>query len=593
MGKEHIMANTILYYAGKKYHQPINGNNYIKTFNWSKETYYLDRCAAELLCRTYLTNGKFYMITTKTLSIEPQVLQDYLNTFTNNDIQQNFNNLFIELKEYLHTHCDSVLITIEEARPIDIYQQHQIANNESERHLFVRRLFEILQIIHDNNLVHRDIKIDNLMYVTRNNRETLVLNDWDASFILQNEFPEGLRDVLPLLTLIYAAPEQISRENKQIGRHTDIWQAGMVAYYLYNNCHFPPSYQKIDFERNNNTKEKQKIREDMNGIFSDLREYNRTFERPANGDENIQNTILSALCIDPNNRKTANEIIIMIDRCDQNMPVEAVSDSITPEEWQRIEREKQENERRRKADQKEKIRPIIFLTFCAFIAWGVIYVFNIKNDRTGGQASQPSAIAAAPTSTESAVQTEQTIPPEETVYITETVPSSEPITENIESTIGIDIESLDFTYTKWVENYRLGDGYYTGGFDENNHVQGKNCMYIKDDGEEYIGNYYHGFMCDDDCYYKFSNGNEYWGAIRDSEKHGEGTFKKVNTDDGGCVGTYEGVFKNDLFDGKGTFTYDNGNVFLGTFNQYDLWNGIVTDSDGKVIKEIVNGKPKD
>lgn len=580
------MANTILFYNGNDENlaKVANNGKYIKTFDWTSSKYAIDRCAAELLCRIYLKKGNFDGITTRTEQIQPANLEEYLDGLNNISIQTDFKNQLNNVKKFIiDKKINEVSILVEEATKIGAIKLNEIAGDDNQRKKFVKRLFEILSIIHESKLVHRDIKIDNLMYVTRFGTDTLVLNDWDASFFVGNELPEGLKkeDILPLMTLEYAAPEQVDDElDGVIGMHTDIWQAGIVSYYIYNNCNFPALYNEIDFKEDEKARQKNRIQ--MNEIFSILKENNYTFSSPQNADDNMKNIILSALNVFSAKRPPANEIYDNFDRYlpQNNQP------EMSEINYESI---KAELDRRKREKFYQTVRK--FFSIVAVIAIAIIalkYTSETKKEN-------PTVVTnTAPPVVESTMAT--TV---QQIATTETdTPPPPPATEHTKAVSTVDkaISELDFTYDKWVENYRLGDGYYTGGIvilegekEDELYAHGENSIYIKDDGTEYRGNYYYGVMCDDDCYFKKKNGNEYQGSIRDNKMHGNGYYN-VKTPERGWQGEYSGYFENDDFEGEGKFTYTNGEVFEGTFKKNELWNGTVTYPNGKK-REIKNVEP--
>lgn len=613
------MSKTILYYAGAKYQNSINQDDYIKTFDWTEDEYNLDRCTAEVICRTYICKKKLHGITTKTIDIEPKELNQKLNELNADWVQQNFITVFNDIKKYIEKNFDNVLIEIEEAKEVSTERLHEIADDETEREEFINKLFEILAIIHKNNLVHRDIKIENLMYVTRNDVESLVLNDWDASFILQNDMTTGMKYVLPLATFMYAAPEQLDAQMK-VGMYTDIWQAGMVAYYLHNGCKFPETYYNIDFEKGASTE----IRKGMNRIFKKFRDENCTFPEPENSNDYIRYIISSALNVNPKKRPSAKDILDKLITI-KTQPVKAkIPECEDPEsdpkekaerERDRDEEAKREETERKKRREKERKKEnltkfIAGSVSLLVVAFGSMYIGRLKSgtDKTTDTESD-SSVSETVSQTKEEHQTTE----DETSYVTTEQVTA---TQDDSTEISVDEEpgNLDYTYVKWVENYRLGDGIYTGGLDENDDVHGKNCTYEKDNGEIYKGDYYHGerygygvyendqlrydgnwinnMMYDDDCKINYSNGNSYNGGIKENKKNGKGILHVDKESERGYLGVYNGYFVDDDFEGDGIFQYSNGDVFAGEFHEHERWNGIIKYSINGLEKEIKNGKPE-
>lgn len=586
------MGDTRLFYL-----ENMNNKNYRKPLRGKKEPSKIDRNIAELLCRTYLKKKNFDSITTKTENTTPSVLQNYLDNLDANNIQQNFNNVSDDLRDFIYKMDEEGYIEIEYGDSISIEHLNDLAEegNEDKRQKFIKRLFELLAEIHKSGLVHRDIKIENLMFVTRNGAKVVVLNDWDTSFILENNETAGCKYLAPLATPEYASPEQVSQKNERIGKHTDVWQAGMVAYYLYNNRKFPPQYNNIDFKNDSTSTIRKKLIE----VFNVLYKYNNVFTLPENGDENMKNLILCALKINPKERPTAQEIVDKINSIEnqQNNKYKPLLNGkyalkpISEKEFDGRLKNEKVNERNRK-------RKVAVLTIIAVIVVSA-GVYSVIKDKQNVRQNQPSGdIMQVPhTTTKAEIQTEPPAAvPEVTEYMTETLSQSETteiqvIQETFEISATEDIEKLDFTPVEIVTNIRREKGYYTGGLDAEGKFHGKNCIFIMDNGNKYEGNYYHGTMCDDDCTFTYSNSNKYEGSVRNNKMNGKGILT-LNVSDRGYQGVYNGMFADDNFEGYGVFEYTNGERFEGEFKKHSWWNGTAYYNNG-LEQKIENNHPVD
>jgi serine/threonine-protein kinase len=98
----------------------------------------------------------------------------------------------------------------------------------------IDRLWEIasaLDWIHGHKVIHRDLKLDNLMLVQRaDGRETAKLFDFGIAFDRNQGDRRLTRDGSILGTPLYIAPELV--ESDQVGPRTDVYSFGVVIYQL-------------------------------------------------------------------------------------------------------------------------------------------------------------------------------------------------------------------------------------------------------------------------------------------------------------------------------------------------------------------------
>lgn len=83
---------------------------------------------------------------------------------------------------------------------------------------------------------------------------------------------------------------------------------------------------------------------------------------------------------------------------------------------------------------------------------------------------------------------------------------------------------------------------------------------------------------------KFADGVEYTGNWVDGKRHGAGVQRWIKAAPGGLV-RYEGEFKENMLDGRGTLTFENGTVYDGEFrNGLRHGQGRQTFADGGVYE---------
>ena len=146
-------------------------------------------------------------------------------------------------------------------------------------------LVDIVQHLHKNGIVHRDIKAENILFQSKRSNKFL-LADFGCARVLSEG--ETLKDVCG--TLSYIAPEVLSRSGHSYG--VDIWSIGVVVYFMA--C----SYMPFDCETDQETKEaisKAEYYFEPEEYWSDISAEGKDFIR-------------SCFVVDPENRPTIQEL---------------------------------------------------------------------------------------------------------------------------------------------------------------------------------------------------------------------------------------------------------------------------------------------
>ena len=117
-------------------------------------------------------------------------------------------------------------------------------------------------------------------------------------------------------------------------------------------------------------------------------------------------------------------------------------------------------------------------------------------------------------------------------------------------------------------------------------VRWHNCFgaYTFDSDSDFAGDKYVGEWKDDEFNgqgtYTFADGDKIVGEWKNGNVNGQGTYTYANGD------KYVGEFKDDKRNGQGTYTYANGDKYVGEFKD-DKLNGYAVQysSDGSILKE--------
>jgi doublecortin-like kinase 1/2 len=172
----------------------------------------------------------------------------------------------------------------------DLFDAITLANKYTEvdaSHM-IHDLSGALQYLHLLNIVHRDVKPENLLICDKNGVKSLKLGD----FGLAVEMEDNVKLHSVCGTPTYVAPEILAETG--YGKEVDIWAAGVIAYILL--CGFPP------FANEDNDQDLL-----FDQILSGSFEFTQPFWDPIS--ESAKQLITEMLEVDPNLRLTATQVM--------------------------------------------------------------------------------------------------------------------------------------------------------------------------------------------------------------------------------------------------------------------------------------------
>lgn len=96
---------------------------------------------------------------------------------------------------------------------------------EPEAKRYIKQILEGLQHMHDNNIVHLDIKPENILFETKNSPNVKIVDFGLATKLDPDEVVK-----VSTATIEFAAPEIVERDS--VGFATDMWAVGVLTYVI-------------------------------------------------------------------------------------------------------------------------------------------------------------------------------------------------------------------------------------------------------------------------------------------------------------------------------------------------------------------------
>ncbi|CAI2383695.1 unnamed protein product [Moneuplotes crassus] len=103
-------------------------------------------------------------------------------------------------------------------------------------------LISAISDIHSHNIIHCDLKLENILLEDKNDPFSLKIIDFGVSGILTHISKEHLKAG----TLLYSAPEVLSKKQKNFDPKIDVWSLGVIIYILLTKEF--PFCEKTEFD---------------------------------------------------------------------------------------------------------------------------------------------------------------------------------------------------------------------------------------------------------------------------------------------------------------------------------------------------------
>ena len=197
----------------------------------------------------------------------------------------------VKILEFYKT--DQAYYIISEYCPCgELFQKAETHLSENQIAVIFKQILSGLCYLHSNNIVHRDLKLENILisdieYVPITGEEYLDIKIID--FGNAKHFEKNVSDKSIVGSTLYIAPETFMKKS---GKESDLWSAGVILYMLVVGC--PPFGGESD---------KKILSNVQKGV------YGKNYSRWKNASNEVKDLIEKLLISDPRKRLTANEAL--------------------------------------------------------------------------------------------------------------------------------------------------------------------------------------------------------------------------------------------------------------------------------------------
>jgi serine/threonine protein kinase len=148
-----------------------------------------------------------------------------------------------------------VYIIFELVNSFDLYDQ--VINNqidESDKFDYVKFMVESVKQLHDNNVIHNDIKLENMIIDYKYGKKIVKILDFEHSIDLNSK---NLSMINSPVTPRYSGPEKICDIYKidlltideSCQKKIDIWGLAFSIYNLFANKNFGPVHSLLKYNK--------------------------------------------------------------------------------------------------------------------------------------------------------------------------------------------------------------------------------------------------------------------------------------------------------------------------------------------------------
>ncbi len=203
---------------------------------------------------------------------------------------------------------------------------------ESQKDSILRQILDGIAFLHNQGIIHRDIKPQNILIVNRNGEYVPKITDFGISKKLDvNKSSVFTNSLAGAGTLSYASPEQLCGQT--IKKNTDLWSFGVIAYWvLLGKLPFNTGNVTVTSEAGRIELFKQITKGEIPGLISELNSpWNELVKQclEVDNEKRIANALECSYLLDGNTIIQKDQIKLVESKTQILKPVKTQKTSVT------------------------------------------------------------------------------------------------------------------------------------------------------------------------------------------------------------------------------------------------------------------------
>ncbi|CAD8110579.1 unnamed protein product [Paramecium primaurelia] len=211
------------------------------------------------------------MVALKKILIKNYRGSNYEEIFTESKILKGLDhqNIVKLYQDYLIHNQNEFIMVMEYLKGGSLINQANQNLTEAESKVYLKQIVDAIAYCHENNIVHCDLKLENIMLVSSTSKELKIID-----FGVSNYIGKQLESENFVGTLSYLPPEILVTSKKQIQPSQDVWAIGCIIYGLvFGRLPFDGANSSDTFRNIINIKysiPKQNVSQDLIDLFKKI-----------------------------------------------------------------------------------------------------------------------------------------------------------------------------------------------------------------------------------------------------------------------------------------------------------------------------------